>query len=178
MNKIEANIRLPNLHLNLTSNKPEQTLRELHKVLEAMKTVDILDFDEDLMWRVGYISEELRANPEALAFLKNAMEVEPVVKHKRVPIHTKHVLDFNSQTKTAHLDLGQAKKQLRALCNGMENTNSALVHVAGPLTYEENNTIADMVKQQLSSANIKTVFTHKKIDKSVLEIVFCGTFED
>jgi len=183
MPRIEARIRFPNLTLNVESDKPEQSLREINKILHAMKTIefnkDFLDVDDDIFWRVGYISEELRSNAEAMKFLKQAGAIEPILKHKKIAVVTKQILDFDQKSYSRQVDLVHAKNKVGILCNGFESSSYALVHVCGTLTSDEGKAIVDMISQEISSATLHSVLTHKEnMEKTVVEVVFCGSFDE
>lgn len=179
-NRIEARLRFPNFSLTLESNKPEQSLRELHKILASLRDIEASQYveDSDLMWRLGYLSEEIRGNTEAMHFIKTAAEIEPHIKHKKIALMNVQVFDFDQSEHRSYLDLGLAKKKLTQLCRSFEDSSYVLAHISGESTVDENNAVTDILKTSLPKSEVKTIFTHKKIGKSVVEIVFCGSFDE
>lgn len=179
-NKIEARLRFPNFSLTVESDKPEQSLRELHKILTSLRDIEASQYveDSDLMWRLGYLSEEIRGNSEAMQFIKTAAEIEPQLKHKKIALLNTQVFDFDQSEYRSYLDLSLAKRKLSQLCKGFESSSYVLAHISGESSVDENNAVTDILKTHLPKSEVKTIFTHKKIGKSVVEIVFCGSFDE
>lgn len=181
--RLSARVRFTSLRLDLESEDPVRTLQELNKTLHALRGVEMardIDLQDDpLVWRLGYISEELRDDPELMEFMGQAMRVEENARHKRIAIDNKKIIDFDKNRCSSAVSMDNVRPRLMRLCAGHETAGSAVIHIAGKVSDDEKQAIVDMVRQRLPKAQLKTLFTNKEhLGKTVIELVFFGPFEE
>ncbi len=182
--RMEAHLNFPNLKLNIQSEEPISSLRELTRILHTIKAIEFnrefYDYEEDpVLFRLGYLSEELRENEQAMNFLKSAVKVEDSFKHKKLSLENTKILDFNSKNYTTSVNLSKIKLKIISLCQGMDKSSFAIVHIMGSIPDDEKNAIVDVIKNRLSRTEIKHFFTNKEVlGKTVIESIFFGPFED
>jgi len=181
--KIEATVNFPLLKLTMESDDPVQSLRELNKVIHSMKTFELSKElpeieEEPMFWRLGYLSEEIRGETEIMDFLKAAMKVEEAIKARKISVENTKVFDFDSQQYSSSLNVQKLKPKITYLCNGFERASYAVLHISGSISKDEKEAIVDLIKNRLQGAEIRTIFTNKELlGKTVIESVFCGSFE-
>jgi len=178
--KLEAELDFPNLKLSISSTEPTKGLREITRILHSLHQIDFKGFaDDEVSWKLGYLSEELRENKQGMDFIKHALRVEEGVRHKKVSMENKKIIDLESKKYSSALELHTVKTKLFKLTTGMERSNFALVHVSGGIADEEKHTIVDQVRAQLPQSEVQSVFTNQELmGKTVVEGIFFGSFPE
>jgi len=181
---MEAHLNFPNLKLNIQSEEPISSLKELTKILHTLKAIefnrDFYDYDEDpVFFRLGYLSDELRENENAMNFLKAAMKVEDNFRHRKLSLENTKIIDFNSKVYTSSINILKNKQKIISLCRGLERSSFAIIHIMGTITQDEKQAITDLIKNKLMKTEIKSFFSNKEmLGKTVIESIFFGPFED
>ena len=182
--ELHATLSFPNVKLNLKSTDPAASLRELNKILHALKAIefnrDFYEFEEDpLFFKLSYLSEEVKNNKDSVEFIKTVAKIEENLKHKKIAVENTRVLDFQSNQYTSNIDMMKLNNKINILCGGVETTNYALIHVIGDGPDDEKLSIVDQIKNKMPRAEIKSLFSKKDLlGKTVIEGVFFGPFEE
>ncbi len=182
--RISARVRFPSFRVDVDSEDPLRTLQELTKALHALKSVEMVREvdcaqDDPIVWRLGYISDELRDNPELMEFIAQAMRIEESAQHKRIAIDNQRIVDFNTSKCSSTLPIDGVRSRLTDLCKGHEDSAAAVVHVVGDISDDEKSAIVDIVRQRLPKATLRTLFTRREhLGKTLVEMVFFGPFRE
>lgn len=177
--KISAHVQFPHLTLDVESADPIASLRELTKIMHSIHALESQQFlmDEELAYRYGMLSEDLRNNQEGMSFIKAALTIEEEFKHRRVTLDIIRVIDFSTAEYTSTLDTQKLKQKITQLCDKYEKATYCLLHVIGTLSTDEQRCIIENLRTTVPSAEIKTVTTEKEVlGKAVIEGVFFGPF--
>lgn len=180
----ETKINFPGIKLNLRSNDPVPSLRELNKILYSLRMLSYTDDvypaeDDELFFRLGYVSDELKNNSEGMNFIKKALNVEESCRVKKIALEATKIIDFNSNQQISKVDLSKARQKVNHICKGMEKSNYALVHIQGGVEEQETAEILDLFRNRLQNCQIKTVLSEADtLGKTVIETIFFGSFED
>lgn len=183
----DARINFPGLRLNLKSKEPVASLKELNKVLYSLRVLSYDNCeegiypseDDQILFRLGYISDGIKNNQQGMEFIKKALRVEESCRVKKISLEETKIIDFNSNQYNSKLDLSKARQKINNICKGMERANYALVHVEGALEVNENEEILDLFRNRLPNSEIKVLFSQKDmLGKTVIETIFFGSFED
>ncbi len=182
--ELNATLAFPNVKLTLRSNDPVCSLRELNKVLHALKAIEFnrefYECEEDpLFFKLSYLSEEVKNHNESMEFIRTVAKIEENLKHKKIAVENTRILDFQSNQYTSNVDRMKLKNKINILCSSVEHANYALIHVMGDGDNEEKSSIIDQIKSKIPHAEIKSIFTNKNLlGKTVIEGVFFGPFEE
>lgn len=183
--ELNAKLNFPNVQLTLSSNSPISSLRELNKILHTLKAIEFnrefYEFEEEdpLLFKLNYLSEEVKSNNNAMDFIRTVAKIEENVKYKKIVVENKKILDFQSNQYTSSVDRVKLKAKINLLCSGYEKANYVLVHVMGDWPDEEKISIIDQIKNKIPHAEVKSLFTKKNLlDKTVIECVFFGPFSE
>ncbi|MBI4144509.1 hypothetical protein HY486_04645 [Candidatus Woesearchaeota archaeon] len=178
--KLEAQIDFPNLRLNINTTEPTKGLREITRILHSLRHIELRDWaDEEISWRLGWLSDEIRNNNECMAFIKSAMEVEEGSRHRKISLVNKKIVDLEKKQYTSTIEKQGLQKKLSQLTVGTEKANYGLVHVASSVAEEDKNILIEQIRKQVPHAQIKAVFTNKELlGKTVIEAVFFGSFPE
>ena len=180
----ETKINLPGIKLSLKSNDPVPSLKEINKILYSLRMLSYTDEvypaeDDELFFRLGYVSDELKNNNEGMDFIKKAISVEESCRVKKVALEATRIVDLNSNESVSKVDLSKARQKVNHICKGMEKSNYALIHLQGSVDGQEREEIIDLFRNRLQNCQIKTVLSDKDmLGKAVIETVFFGSFED
>lgn len=181
---IKAEITFPNVKITIDGEEPVKGLKEINRVLHSIKAIEFnrqyVDVDdENVAWRLGYLSEELRENQAAVGFINEASKVEEGFRFKKFSLENTKIIDLNTGTHSIALSQTKLAKQTFAVCFGNEKSSFALIHVMGSLPEPEKMKIVEQFKNRLGKAKIKSVFTNKDVlGKTMVEAVFFGQFQE
>lgn len=179
---VDARIDFPSLKLKLKSNDPVSSLKEINKILYSLRSFDYSDDfneDDDLFFRLGYISEEIKNDQICMDFIRKALLVEESCRVKRLYLENVRVVDFNSSECLSQIDIGKARQRVNSLCRGMDRTNYVLLHLQGSISGQDCQSLVDLFKNRLPHVEIRTLFSQKDmLGKSVIEAIFFGPFEE
>ncbi len=180
----ETKINLPGIKLSLKSNDPVPSLKEINKILYSLRMLsydsDVYPAEDDeLFFRLGYISDELKNDDDSMSFIKKALSVEDSCRVKKIALEATKIIDLNSNESVSKVDLSKARQKVNHICKGMERTNYALVHLQGNIDEQEKDELLDLFRNRLQNCQIKTVLSEKDmLGKAVVEAIFFGPFED
>jgi hypothetical protein len=180
--RISARVQFPALRIDIDSEDPLRTLQEINKTLQAIRGIELLkemDASEDpMVWRLGYISDELRENAAMMEFISQALRSEENAVHRRIAIDSRQVLDLNSNSCSSSLPMDKVRRRIIDMCCGHESAGAAVLHISGEVAEDERQAIVDLVRQRLPRAQMRVLFSDgAHMGKTVIEMVFFGLFE-
>lgn len=178
---LEATLNFPNLQVKFTSNDPVTSLRELNKLLNTVRNMDIAidaaELDDPLFFRFMNLSEELRNNNDVMEFLRSVNKVEENFKQKKVAIENLKILDFTDKSYSTSLDATRVHRKIKQLVADVEQADYAVIHILGAVSEDEKKMIVDAISSKLPRTQIKSLLTNKELlGKTVIEGVFFGDF--
>ena len=181
---LEANINFPYLKVKLTSTDPINSLKEINRLMRALKSIELnrelmeLE-DENFFWKFSNISDEVRNNKELMHFIKQASDAEESSRHNKISLENKQILDFENNTVNSTIELNEIKSRIDEISDGYEDAKYVVLHVLGSIEQEKKQAIADSIRQKMKHAEIKTLFTDKEdIGNTIVEALFFGNFEE
>ncbi len=181
---LHARVNFPNLKIKLDSKEPVSSLKELNKIIHSLKAIEFnreyFDNEEDpLFFRLGFINENIRHNEECMEFLKSASDVEEGYKHKKIALENTKIIDLHTNRYSASLDVPKLRTKISDFCEGVENSNYALLHITGKLSDEEKRSLTDAMKSKLTKTDVRILSTPKEVlGKTIVEGYFFGPFEE
>jgi len=179
--ELEATLNFPNITVKFTSKDPVSSLRELNKLLNTLRNMDVpiesSDLDDPLFFRFINLSDEMRNNQDIMEFLRSVNKVEENFKQKKVAIENLKILDFTNKSYTTSLDSSTVQKKISHLVQGVVNADYAVIHIIGSISEDEKKMLVDAVSSKLPRTEIKSLLTNKELlGKTVIEGVFFGEF--
>ena len=178
--EIEATINFPNVSIKFSSSNPLAGLREINKLLDTMRNMDLAidaDIDDPLFFRFINLSEELRNSVEVMEFLRSVNKVEENFRQRKVSLENIKIFDFANKSYTTSIDSGVISKKIDRLLEGVKRSDYGVVHVMGSTCNEEKQGILDEIRNKLPKTELKTLVTNKELlGKTVIEAIFFGDF--
>ena len=155
-------------------------LKELNRILGGLGKIDQRCWtDDEISWRIGYLSEEIRESKECIDFIQKALKLEEGVRHRKISVENKRIVDLESNQCASTVEKNYLMQKLVELGSCAEDASYALVHVASSIPDEEKRLIVDRLKRQMPRTQLKAFFTNKELfGKTVVEAVYFGSFPD
>jgi len=183
--KFEARLNFPSVKLRVESEDPVRSLQEVNKILQALRSMELnreylAEIEEEPFWlRLGYLSDEMRSNPECMEFIKQASQIEENVKFKKLAVENTKILDFNKKEFSSSISIKKMRQRITNLCRGYERAGHAVVYITGNASPDEQSAIVDMFKSALPHVDLRSYITNKNLlGKTVIELVLFGPFEE
>ena len=174
---VRLKINLERLKIELSGRDTHKCLKEVNKILDKINRAasQFADFDMESM-----LSEELMLNSSATKMLNNFSQIYDDYRSNRVAIENKKVVELEKGRIENALSISEVEKAITKLLFHIqkERVKQAIVHIKGKIEKEEAKKVTDMIAQELSKAEIHTVFSPSEVPShTIVEGVFFGEFD-
>lgn len=177
--RIKLKINHPQFRLELEGGDPQQSIREINKLMTNLSalTEEQLDYD-DPHWE-GYLSPELSQRKDVRKLLDNYAQLYGHYHLNKVAIPNQQILELGKRQVLQNINFKEVQLRIQKLLFGIEKekVNFAIVHVKGNNTKEDVQKIVDFVQKQLPLTTIKPIVTKEKLPDTLVEGIFFGEFE-
>lgn len=170
-------INLDRLKIELSGRDAHKCLKEVNRILNKVSRVasQFDDFDMESM-----LSDEFMMNSSASKMLNHFSQIYDDYRSNRVAIENKKVVELEKGKVETTLVITDVKQAITKLLFHVqkERVKHAIVHIKGTIEKEEAKKVTDLIAQELSKAEIHTVFSSSEVPShTIVEGVFFGEFD-
>lgn len=178
---LHVSIDSPILKMSLSSESPDNALKEVRHIIKALSREDGVESGlilDDMYEFRSRLSNEFFNYPVLGTRLKNAQLLEEDVNVLKTALPISHELDLESGKSSSQVDAISIKENINQLFDQLEDgyIRDCLVHIRGKLSREQQTIIMDCIRQRVGVDVQPRFFSTKKNleNKALIEVVCFG----